>query len=166
MPGQLRAGWTLIERGLATRDKERDAIPTAAWIAAHGAGLGFRSPNVGERARAMGMAACLGNLQQLGMSDYQLFNAQGNSFDRAAVAFRLREAITTWVLGGELPRHAYPAPAEVLEAYNLLKGAALSAGMAACPSPCPRELHDTLIHGARGLSPAETSPPSGRRRPQ
>ena len=132
-PEELRAGWTLIKRGLATRDREQEAIPTTAWIAAQGAGLGFRTPNVGERARAIGMAAYTGSLQQRGMSDYQMFKAQGTSFDRAAVLLRLKEAVAAWVLGGELPRHVYPAPAQVMEAYNRLKAVVLAAGMPACP---------------------------------
>ena len=34
LPADLRSGWLLIERGLATGDREREAIPAAAWIAA------------------------------------------------------------------------------------------------------------------------------------
>ena len=108
----------------------------------------------------MGMAAYLSSLQQLGMSDYQMFNAQGNNFDRAAVALRLREAIATWVLGGELPRHAYLAPAEVLEVCNLLQAAVLSASVSTCPSHFPRDLHDGLLHGARVHARDETRPPT------
>ena len=106
------------------------------------------------------MAACLGSLQQLGMCDYQTFNAQGNRFDRTAVALRLKEAVNTWVLGGALPRHAYPALAEVLGTYNLLKAAVLRAGLAACPAPPPRDLHDTLLHGATVIARADADHPA------
>ena len=92
LPVDLRAGWQLIKRGLATGDREREAIPTAQWIAANGASLGFRTPNVDERSRAMGTAAYLDSFRGLGMDDLQLFIAQGNGFDRAAVAMRVRDA--------------------------------------------------------------------------
>ena len=66
LPADLWAGWLLIERGLATGDREREAIPTAQWTAANGEQLGFRTPNVAERSRAMGMADYLGGLPQFG----------------------------------------------------------------------------------------------------
>ena len=83
----------LIERGLTRGARELEAVNTAAWIAAHGAALGFRTPNIAERARVMGMAPYLASLQQLGLDEYHIFNAQGNSFDRAAIALRMRGAI-------------------------------------------------------------------------
>ena len=148
LPADLRAGWLLIERGLATGDREREAIRTAAWIAAHGEESRFRTPNVAERARAMGMAAYLDSLRRLGMDDLQLFNAQGHSFDRAAVAMRVREALTTWTAGGVLARRAYPGPADVVAVYEQLWAAVLSAGTAACLYPLPRDLHASLCGGS------------------
>ena len=44
----------------------------------------------------MGMADYLEGFRGLGMDHYQMFNAQGNSFDRAAVALRVRGG---WQLG-------------------------------------------------------------------
>ena len=44
LPPELRAGWQLIERGMATGERERDAIPTAQWIAANGEQLGLPHP--------------------------------------------------------------------------------------------------------------------------
>ena len=148
LPADLRAGWLLIERGLATGDREREAIPTAAWIAAHGEGLGFRTPNAAERARAMGMAAYLDSFRRLGLDDLHLFNAQGNSFDRAVVAMWTREALATWTAGGALARHTYPGPADVVAVYEQLRVAVLSTGTAACLHPFPRDLQATLCGGA------------------
>ena len=102
------------------------------------------------------MAAYLEDLRQLGLDDYQMFNTQGDSFDRAAVALRLREAVATWVLGGELPGHAFPTPADVLEAFNRLKTAVLGAGLPACPSPFPCDLHETLCMGPWAVLAEET----------
>ena len=132
---------------MATGERERDAIPTAQWIAAHGEPLGFRTPNVAERSRAMGMAAYLDGFRRLGMDDFQMFNAQGNSFDRAAVALRVREALAIWVAGGSLPRHVYPEPAEVLRVSGRLRAEVVAAGFSACVHPFPRDLPAALLGG-------------------
>ena len=125
----------------------RDAIPTAQWIAANGEQFGFRTPNVAERSRAMGMADYLEGFRSLGMDDFQMFNAQGNSFDRAAVALRVREGLATWLAGGVLPRHAYPDPSEVLGVYGRLRAEVVAAGVAACVRPFPRDLQAALLGG-------------------
>ena len=148
LPADLRAGWQLIERGLATGEREREAIPTAQWIAANGESLGFRTPSVDERSRAMGMAAYLDSFRGLGMDELQLFNAQGNSLYRAAIAMRVREALATWTSGGDLPRHAYPDPASVVTVYEGLRAEVLRAGAPACAHPFPRDLHIALLSAA------------------
>ena len=156
LPPELRAGWQLIERGMATGERERDAIPTAQWIAANGERLGFRTPNVAERSRAMGMADYLEGFRGLGMDDYQMFNAQGNSFDRAAVALRVREGLATWLAGGALPRHAFPDPAAVASVYGRLRAEVVAAGVAACSLPFPRDLRATLLAGVAVASSRAT----------
>ena len=105
LPVELRAGWTLVERGLANGCREHEALPTVSWIAAHGTRHGCRIPNVAERARGMGMGAYLHSLGQLGLDELQMFNAQGNSFDRAAVALKLRDGVARWLAGGDFTRH-------------------------------------------------------------
>ena len=55
MPAHLREDFTLIERGLASGPRELEAVPAAAWIAAHGREHGFRTPTLEERGRAMGV---------------------------------------------------------------------------------------------------------------
>ena len=141
-------GWQLIERGTATGERERDAIPTAQWIAANGERFGFRTQNVVERSRAMGMADYLEGFRGLGMDDHQMFNAQGKSFDCAAVALRVREGLATWLTGGALPRHAFPDPAAVVGVYGRLRAEVVAAGVAACGHPFPRDLQATLLAGA------------------
>ena len=95
----------------------------------------------------MGMADYLDSFRRLGMDDFQLFNAQGNSFDRAAVAMRVREAMAVWTAGGALPRHAYPDPAGVVGVYERLRAEVLAAGVAACLHPFPRDLQAALLGG-------------------
>ena len=77
-----------------------------------------------------------------------MLNAQGNSFDRAAVAMRIREALAAWTTGGALPRHAYPDPAGVVGVYERLRAEVVAARDAACVHPCPRDLQAALLGGA------------------
>ena len=148
LPADLRVGWQLIERSLATGDRVREAMPTAQWIVANGVLLGSRTPNVDERSRAMGMVAYLASFRGLGMDDLQLFNAHGECFDRAAVAMRVREALAVWTAGGDLPRHVYPDPAGVVRVYEGLGAEVLSSGVAACAHPFPRDLQAALLSEA------------------
>ena len=93
----------------------------------------------------MGMAAYSDSFRGLGMDDLHIVNAQGNSFDRAAVAMRVREALAVWTAGGDLPQHVYPDPAGVVRVYEGLRAEVLSAGVAACAHPSPRDLQAALL---------------------
>ena len=61
MPAETRPGWEALAAGPPPPDSpedrraqwERDAIPTARWIADQGITIGIRAPNVRERARAL-----------------------------------------------------------------------------------------------------------------
>ena len=83
----------------------------------------------------MGMAPYLANLTQLGLDEYQLFNAQSNRFDRATIANRLRAGVAAWIQGAEVPCHPCPAPDAVLRVYDALRAAVVRAGLPACPRP-------------------------------
>ena len=95
----------------------------------------------------MGMAGYTRSLSQCGLTDFQLYNAQGDSFDRAAVFVRIRDAVAAWVGGRELAGHAYPTPPEVDRMYEALRAGLSEAGLAACPSPFPHDLRATLLYG-------------------
>ena len=58
---------------------ERDALPTARWIADHGVTIGVRAPNVWERARALGLEDFYGDMTDCGLNERDLFTAQGNA---------------------------------------------------------------------------------------
>eukprot|EP00969_Alexandrium_andersonii_P237990 10504605-Alexandrium_andersonii.AAC.1 len=55
----------------------------ARWIDLRGPDHGFRAPSVGERARALGLAAYY---EAVGLRGRALYDAEGNSFDYMAVA--------------------------------------------------------------------------------
>ena len=102
------------------------------------------------------MEPYLEHLRRRGLDDYQLFNAQGNSFDRTAVAIRIREAVARWVGGGEVVRHVFPSPTEVLASYERLRASSLLAGLQWCPRFFPRILRGALLHGVREAGVAPT----------
>ena len=93
----------------------------------------------------MGTVAFLASFRGLGMDELQLVNAQGNSFDRAALAMRVREALAVWTAGGDLPRHVYLDPAGVVRVYEGLRAEVLSSGVPACAHLFPRDLQAALL---------------------
>ena len=94
------------------------------------------------------MEPYLAGLAQLGFTEDQLFNAQGNNFDRVAIAYRIQAAIDPWVRGEPLPRRPFPPPGAVLRVFDDLREAVLRAGLPTCSSPFPVDLRSLLLHGA------------------
>ena len=92
----------MIARNLTSPQNESETEEVAAWIAARGHEHGFRTPNVAERRRAMGMLAYL---QTLGLNDQDMYDAQGNSFDPQAVCLRLQLGVQMWAAGSLERKH-------------------------------------------------------------
>ena len=90
LPTDARAGWAAIVARRIGAGNEGMAEAATCWIVDHGASHGFRVPNVRERARVMGMEPYL---EQLELSEFDTYQAEGNSFDRIAVAVRIDDAI-------------------------------------------------------------------------
>eukprot|EP00974_Lingulodinium_polyedra_P100106 9697313-Lingulodinium_polyedra.AAC.1 len=64
-----------------------------------GPAMGFRLPNVEERARISGAAAYWHSLD---LEPLELYNAQGNHFDRHCVTLRLHAPLANWARGALL----------------------------------------------------------------
>eukprot|EP00969_Alexandrium_andersonii_P190243 8405402-Alexandrium_andersonii.AAC.1 len=62
----------------------------ALWIAERAVELGARPPNAGERARAMGVWQYP---KHLGLDEWTLASALGNSFDKDLVGLRLEAGL-------------------------------------------------------------------------
>ena len=60
---------------------------------------------------------CWGYLEELELSEQDLYDAQGTSFDPQAICLRLREGLTAWASGTYLQRHAFPELQVVRGAY-------------------------------------------------
>ena len=57
-------------------------------------------------------------LASLGLDDLQLFNAQGNSFDRAIIGLRLGSTIASWLAGDDVLGHRFPSSDDIMAVYN------------------------------------------------
>eukprot|EP00969_Alexandrium_andersonii_P202324 8939634-Alexandrium_andersonii.AAC.1 len=88
MPTELRPGWWHIVRHRTRGEHDRAAEGTADWIELHGRELGFRAPTVAERGRSLGIWEYL---HGIGLTERQIFDAQGNLFDPMAVATRIAD---------------------------------------------------------------------------
>eukprot|EP00969_Alexandrium_andersonii_P026763 1167630-Alexandrium_andersonii.AAC.1 len=64
-----------------------------------------------ERARALGMGAYF---EGLALPPLAAFNAQGNVFDRTALAIRIADAVEDWGNGMAWPFHVFPSPGVVM----------------------------------------------------
>ena len=59
----------------------------------------------------------------LRLTELQLYNAQGNAFDRSALMMRIRAGLLTWARGEHLPPADFLPPSELVPAYDALLNA-------------------------------------------
>ena len=142
LPLHVRPGWGLIARNLTSPQSERDTEEVAAWIASHGTEHGFRTPNVRERGRAMGM---MGYLEELELSEQDLYDAQGNSFDPQAVLLRMQKSVADWARGEDLVRHEFPSAASVNEAFAVVRDYVRMRVLNGVDYPFPHDLREWLL---------------------
>ncbi len=140
---------------LLSNTHEREAEAVATWISRHGEAAGFRVPNTRERSRAMGMGAYLADL---GLSENELYDGQGKSFDPQAVVIRLRDGLRRWAQGDVLPRQQYPAMDRVEEAFQEVHAYVEQRGLLGCTRPFPHDLRDRLIAAALTPQLSDTPP--------
>ena len=158
MPEEARPGWEALVAGPPPPDCpderrgqwERDAIPTARWIADRGVTIGIRTPNVWERARALDLEEFYGDMADCGLDERALFTAQGNAFDHIAVSLRIGQALRTWTRGGEIRRHPFPPPGPAEDLFQRLRESlhAVIAGAGRTghvDTTIPRDLHPILL---------------------
>ena len=103
------------------------------WVAEHGQQHGFRVPDTTERSRAYGMRSYL---TSLGLTDQQLFDAQGNVFDKDALLTRIGCPIARWLeKGASLPPPTSPHPSTIRELYETLRDEVASEGFLVATQP-------------------------------
>ena len=82
-------------------------MPAVRWLAQHGEDLGARTPDVSERARALGLEDYF---RLLGLTHWQAYTAQGNIFDPTASVARGGPGVAAALRGQCMARPAYPGP--------------------------------------------------------
>ena len=120
LPPALQAAWRLLILNPQGWEAERRMEPVAAWLATHGEALGARGPNTAERGRAAGLFDLCQGLRAQGLSNVELFDAQGNAFDVDACRSRIQEPILAWLQGAPTPSARPLAPAAVGLHYRRL----------------------------------------------
>ena len=124
--------------------------PAVHWIARYGERHGFRTPSVAERSRALGLDQG-GYASALGLSPRDLYDAQGNAFDRAIVGVRLGPSFQDVLATPDRPRHRYPTPTALCALYDDTAAAVRdqwpsSAGhLSACPLRATNTAGDSIL---------------------
>jgi hypothetical protein len=120
LPPELKQAWNQLALNPQGREAERLAEPAAVWLANSGAELGARTPNVTERGRAAGIHdLCQGLLAQ-GLTNEELFDAQGNAFDADAFRSRVQAPVLAWLEGRPTPHADLMPPAALRRHYDQL----------------------------------------------
>ena len=150
LPAELRRGWALLNRGRTRGDDEGEAERAAEWVGRHGEQHGFRAPDLGERGRATG---CGAYMDSLGLGAHDLYDAQGNHFGRAVLAWCLSRYVAAWVRGEWVP--VGPEPLDVVGLERLYQRVRLAVAADGVPTEPVGVPADVQRAAALGWAPAE-----------
>ena len=124
LPPEHHAGWNAIAQGEADPGFHRPRSPAtdeaAAFLAANPDITGCKPPTTVERSHMLGIGDFGPALQ---LTDLQLYNAQGNAFDRTALMMRIRAGLLAWARGDHLPPADFLPPSALVRAYDALLAA-------------------------------------------
>ena len=151
MPPELRRAWLVLHRS-PRGEEEREAERAAEWVGRFGQQHGFRPPNLGERSRAMGSASYL---DSQGLCPRALCDAQSNHFDRHVIPLRVSRPVVCWLQGEDVPRHSYPAVADIEADYQELRVLIEREGLPAQAEGVPRDVQAAARLGWRNNTAAE-----------
>ena len=93
----------------------------------------------------MGMG---GYLNDLGLSEQEMYDAQGNSFDPQALLVRMQAGLRQWARGEMRTRHEYPGMDAVANAFGTVQRYVADRGLGGCAHPFPHDLHEQMIRAA------------------
>ena len=145
LPTELREARVLLNRGRTLGSEGVEADRAAEWVGRHGEQHGFRVPDISERGRATGCGAYLDSLR-LGQRD--LYDAQGNHFDRVIVAWRLSRYVLAWTRGDAVPLGPEPLDVAGLEQlYQRVRIAVEADGVPAVPMGVPADVQRAAAMG-------------------
>jgi hypothetical protein len=171
LPQQHQRGWDWITHPPNVRLEgctEREAEDTAQYITNHYAALGLRPPSTTERAKIAGIYDYASSLN---LTEHQLFNAMGNSFDKQAITIRIRDGLKQWIERRPVPQCRYPTPAQLRENFHHVRAEVIRAAAAdrmdiasqdLATEPFPNDLVDPLTSGRFGDFPNSVAALGGR----
>ena len=87
-------------------------------------------------------------LNDLGLSEQEMYDAQGNSFDPQALMIRMQDGVRQWTRDGQSARHQYPAMYAVSDAFDTVQRYVAERGLGGVAHPFPHDLHERLIRAA------------------
>ena len=141
LPPGLSQAWRLINTKV--HDAEEDLLlPLAHWLSVEGPGYGLRTPNTSERAKALGLEQ---HFAAMNLPDRDLYNAQGNVFDKDALATCIAGHVDRWVrhnMASAPP--PIPAPRVLLQWFRAGNCNRLKA-MGGVPSPLPPDIDELTL---------------------
>ena len=121
LPDVHHAGWNAIVRGEADPGRSRGRLPAAedvaTYLARNADAVGCRPPTTAERSRMLGIGDFGAALR---LTELQLYNAQGNAFDRTALVLRIRAGLLAWARGEHLPPATFLPPSALEREYDAL----------------------------------------------
>ncbi len=152
MPADVGRRYSRMLRGNLSHREEEWVVPAMEWIEREGPRHGVRTPSPRERARATGRGQYL---EELRLSDRDLYNAVGNHFDPDALRMRLREPLRVLAAGAQSTLHEFPAPADLATIYRGLARNVREEGIPVQPAPFPQDLRVALtaLHSETGEAP-------------
>ena len=137
MPQNIRQLYCrLLGRDLSPRE-ERAVTPAVDWIDREGRARGFRVPTARERACSTGRGPYLDELR---LTEVQLYDAVGNHFDPDALRARLRQPLATVLNGSAARAHAFPTPSDLRDEYRQLARAVRGTGVPVQEAPWPQDI--------------------------
>ena len=142
LPERLRGDWDAV---LRRRDAVHGCFESGLgeWLVEHGPRLGARPPTVAERSRALELEEYH---DRLGLAPVAMYDAQGNSFDQAALAMRLAGLMQLLGAGQAVTGHGFAPPWIVAQLYEGVCEYCLAHGAVPERSPYPADLRAALRH--------------------
>ena len=142
LPERLQGDWDSV---LQRRDAmhARFGMELGEWPVEHGPSLGARPPTVSERSRSLGLESYS---DRLNLAPVATYNAQGNSFDQAALGLRLAGLMQLLGSGQRIAGHGFAPPWRIAEIYTRVCAYCHAQGTAPEMSPYPADLRAAFSH--------------------
>lgn len=157
--------WDVFQ-GRAGAPELRHHTALSRWLAAHLAQVGVRVPTALERARVTGLKD---EIFALGLTELQIYNAVGNSFDYDFLCSRMACPLQRLVLGECSSKPRFVTPARVMQVFAELARRVRQLGGRPLDSCLPPRIDEADVLQLRppmgSVTPATCVPPASATEP-